>query len=437
MTAVRGVLAGLLLLPWPLLGQEGADASLGLPVAEAPAPAPVFQRPEHVRGIYVNAWAAGSERRMEKLIRVARRTEINSFVIDLKDASGYVSWDVDLPVAREIGATEEIRIRDLPGLLRRLHREGIYPIARIVMIKDPLLAAARSDLAIQDTAGAVWTDRKGQVWTNPYHPDVWAYHVELARKAAELGFPEIQWDYVRFPDAPASDLESAYFPGAEGRVRAAAIREFLSYARKELKPLGVQVTADVFGVTTTYRMDPGIGQVWEELVDVVDVVLPMVYPSHYGTGNFGLEHPNAHPYEVVHEALSDAVDRSAEVEGAGSVRPWIQDFTLGDPPYGPFEVRAQIQAAYDVGIREWILWNPSSRYTLDALAPEGGFPEGWDPYIRVAGGLHPASRAREVVEEARAAREAAEVAADSAAAAPEPEPADTVGEAGGSPGLRR
>lgn len=377
--------------PPPTTTAEPAPAS-DTPPTPAPAPGErlVFERPEHVRGIYLNAWASGSTRRVEALLELARRTEINSFVIDVKDASGYVSHHTAVPLAQEIGATGEIRIRDLPGLLRRLHAEGIYPIARIVIVQDPILAAARPDMAAQDKAGGIFKDGKGIVWTNPYDRRIWEYHVALAREVAEMGFPEIQWDYVRFPDIPPSDKARVTYPGAGDQPQSDAIRALLTYTREELADLGVAVTADVFGVTTTAARDVGIGQVWEKFIDVVDVALPMVYPSHYWEGSYGFKTPNAHPYEVVKRALEDALRRSAAVDGAGTTRPWLQDFTLGQPRYGAPEVRAQIQATYDVGIHEWILWNPGSRYTEEALEPT----DGWDtePLIRVAGQVVPVSR---------------------------------------------
>jgi hypothetical protein len=370
-----------------------------------------FARPEHIRGLYLNAWAAGSSRRLEELIQVARETEINAFVIDIKDATGYVSHATSVPLAREIGATGERRIRDLGALLDRLEAEGIYPIARIVVVKDPLLSAARPELAVQDTAGGVWIDSKDIVWLNLYSQGVWDYHVQIAREVAEMGFPEIQWDYIRFPDAPESDYARALFPGGEGLQRVDAVRGFLANALDELSDLPVRSTADVFGVTTTFRRDVGIGQLWESFIDVVDAALPMVYPSHYWEGSFGYATPNAYPYEVVRAALLDAERRSDRVEGAGLTRPWLQDFSLGQPPYGAAEVRAQIQATYDAGIQEWVLWNPSSRYTIEAIEPVGGFAE--EPLMRVAGVLAPVSRRQMVMDSVAAVRAAA---ADSVAA---------------------
>ncbi len=355
----------------------------------------VFAKPEKVRGLYVNSWSAGAPGRLAELVALAERTEINSFVIDVKDATGYVSYPTRAPLAREIGAHGDVRIRNLSRLLGKLEEAGIYPIARIVIVKDSLLAAARPDLAVQDTAGGVWLDNKGVAWMNPHQREVWDYHIALAQEAASWGFPEIQWDYVRFPDAQIEDMRRARFPGANDQPRAKAIRDFLTYSRDALAEMNVCVTADVFGVTTSAPHDVGIGQVWESFIDVVDAALPMVYPSHYWKGSFGVEAPNAHPYEIVRAALDSAVRRSASIPGAGATRPWLQDFTLGEPPYGPAEVRAQIQATYDAGIDEWILWNAGSRYTEEALEPLGGFAE--EPLVRIANELVPVSQRYELL----------------------------------------
>jgi hypothetical protein len=395
----------------PAMDMRASGPMIHPPRSEGRDPAGVrFVRPEAIRGLYVNAWAAGSSRRIEELISIARETEINAFVIDIKDATGYLSHVTSVPLAHEIGATESRRIRDLAALLDRLQTEQIYPIARIVVVKDPLLVAGRPELAVQDQEGGVWVDGKETAWLNLFAPDVWGYHVQVAREVAEIGFPEIQWDYIRFPDAPASYLERAVFPGRDGRDRVDAVRGFLAYAREELADLPVRSTADVFGVTTTARRDVGIGQVWESFIDVVDAALPMVYPSHYWTGSFGYAEPNAHPYEIVGAAIRDALRRSEPIEGAGRTRPWLQDFTLGQPPYGQAEVRAQIQATYDAGVQEWVLWNPSSRYTISALEPVGGFEE--EPLIRVAGQLVPVSRRQLVIDSVATADSAAMVRPD-------------------------
>jgi hypothetical protein len=344
---------------------QGLSDSLRTPKA------PLVPTPRPVRGLYVNRWAAIG-RRVDELIQVAGRTDVNALVIDVKDDRGFVLYRSRVALAHEIGADT---VRPMPAsrvraLLDTMRARGIYPIARIVVAKDPLLAERRSAWAIRlraDTSKP-WRDRQGRAWLDAHRWDVWQYAVDLAREAVDLGFSEVQFDYVRFPDDKRLTREAA-FPLANGRLRAQVIREQLGRTRAELAPLGVPVTADVFGLTATDTTDMGIGQRWEMFVDRVDVVLPMSYPSHYAPGTYGLAVPNAHPYAVIDHTLKDARRRSAGIAGAASIRPWYQDFTLGPPHYGAQQVRAQIQAGYDNGIDGWVLWNPGSRYSLDALGP--------------------------------------------------------------------
>lgn len=348
------------------------DADFEIGVEPVPAEERV-PRPEHVRGIYVNAWSAGSERRRAALLRLADTTEINAFVIDVKDVTGQVSYRSSVPLVEEIGANRDIRIADVRRVLSDLERHGIYPIARIVAFKDPVLARERPDWSIQTADRRVWRDHNDEMWVDAYNEQVWRYNLALAREAAALGFAEIQWDYIRFPDVPGRYMASAVYPARDGRQRTDAIRAFMRLSSERLREeFDVPVTADVFGATTSAGNDIGIGQEWEKMADVVDVLLPMVYPSHYPRGSFGIAHPNADPYQTLVTALGYGVRRSARIEDAALIRPWIQDFSLGDPPYGPAHVRAQIRAVYDSGLSEWILWNPSSRYTEEALADEYG-----------------------------------------------------------------
>jgi len=383
-----------------------------------------FQRPEHIRGLYLNAWATGSSRRRADLIALADSTEINTFVLDIKDASGFISHPTGVPLADSVGATGEVRIRNLQAALADLEEAGIYPIARIVVVKDPILTAGRPDLAVQDTAGGIWVDSNNLVWLNAFDQEVWDYHIQLALEVAAMGFPEIQLDYVRFPDAPLADLERAVYRGRDGRLKRDAIRDGLGYTRERLADVGVYLSADVFGVTTSASRDVGIGQVWESFIDQVDAALPMVYPSHYWVGSFGIDEPNGHPYEIVRRALGDALKRSAKVPGAGRTIPWLQDFTLGAPRYEAPEVRAQIQAAYDAGIQEWILWNPSNRYTEDALEPARGWAPGYEPLMRVGGEIVPVSERFEAL--ARARKRASGEAADSSNSGSGPARPDSV-----------
>jgi hypothetical protein len=331
--------------------------------------APLVATPDTIRGLYVNRWAALGGR-MWELIAMARRTEVNALVIDVKDDRGLVLYPSAVPLAREIGADtlQPMRLSRLRAVLDTMRAHGIYPIARIVVAKDPLLAAAKGDWAVKraDDPGRPWLDKDGKPWLDPHNQGVWRYAAELACEAVALGFSEVQLDYVRFPDEKRMWRE-ATFPLAQGRTRARVIREQLLTTRDWLRPLGVPVTADVFGLTTSDTTDMGIGQRWEEFVDAVDVVLPMTYPSHYAPGSYGIPSPNARPYEIIDRALEDAKRRSQGIAGAAKIIPWYQDFTLGPPRYGAEQVRAQIRAGEDNGIPDWILWNPRSRYTEAAL----------------------------------------------------------------------
>ena len=328
--------------------------------------------PDTLRGLYVNRWAAlGSK--LKQLIEVARKTEVNALVIDVKDDRGFVLYRSDVPLAREIGADtadghwmSAARVR---AMLDTMIANDIYPIARIVVAKDPLLASRKLELAIKRrTDQQPWLDKNGNPWLDPHQPVVWQYAVDLAREAYQLGFSEVQFDYVRFPDEKRLISETVY-PLANGRVRAQVIRDQLGFVRKALKPHGIPVTADVFGLTATDTTDMGIGQRWEMFIDQVDVVLPMVYPSHFAPGTYKLRNPNARPYQTIDHALKDAKARSAPIANAAKIIPWYQDFTLGPPHYYAEQIRAQKRAGYDNGFQSWILWNPKSNYTIAALEP--------------------------------------------------------------------
>ena len=337
-----------------------------------PAQPPVkhVARPDTLRGLYVNRWAALGAR-MQHLIGVAKRTEVNALVIDVKDDRGFVLYRSAVPLAHAIGADtnhtmSSSRVR---ALLDTLYANDIYPIARIVVAKDPLLAQAKLEWAIKKkTDLSPWLDKNGNPWLDPHHTEVWKYAADLAREAYALGFSEVQFDYVRFPDEKRLIRETTY-PLAKGRPRAQVIREQLGFLRSTLKPAGIPVTADVFGLTGSDTTDMGIGQKWEMFLDQVDVVLPMVYPSHFAKGSYKIANPNAHPYETLDHAFKDMIRRSALVPGAARIVPWYQDFTLGPPHYHAEQVRAQMRAGYDNGFQSWILWNPRSVYTLEALKP--------------------------------------------------------------------
>ena len=328
-------------------------------------------RPEIVRGLYVNRWAALG-RKMNQLIDLAKKTEVNALVIDVKDDRGFVLYKSRVPLAVEIGAdtNQAMTHKRLRAILDTMAANHILPIARIVVAKDPLLASAKLEWAIKRKDNLQpWLDKNGKPWLDPHHREVWQYAADLAKEAYDLGFSEVQFDYVRFPDEKRLVNEAVY-PLSNGRVRAQVIREQLGFVRSYLKPLGMPMTIDVFGLTATDTTDMGIGQRWEMFVDQADVVLPMVYPSHFAPGTYKLGNPNAHPYATIDHALKDAKRRSASVRNPAKIVPWYQDFTLGPPHYYAEQVRAQKKAGYDNGFQSWILWNPGSRYTESALDPE-------------------------------------------------------------------
>ena len=354
-------------------GASTADAAAKRAAATngTPQALPLVPRPEVVRGLYVNRWAALGER-MGQLIDVAKRTEVNALVIDVKDDRGFLLYRSDVPLARAIGAdtNRPMSAKRLRAILDTMRAHEIFPIARIVVAKDPLLAQAKTEWAVKRKSdGTPWLDKNGRPWLDPHHREVWSYAGDIGEEAIGLGFGEVQFDYVRFPDEPRL-IREAVFPLAQGRVRAQVIREQLGYLHGRFTSRKVPMAIDVFGLTATDSTDMGIGQRWELFVDRADVVLPMTYPSHYAPGTYGLGNPNAHPYAVLDHSLRDAKRRSAGISGAGQLVPWYQDFTLGPPRYGAEHVRAQIQAGYDNGVRGWMLWNPGSRYTTTALRPE-------------------------------------------------------------------
>jgi hypothetical protein len=314
-----------------------------------------------VKGIYVSSWAAGSSKRMPELLDLCDRTEINAMVIDVKDDTGYVCYNSSVALSKDLGL-EENRLKDVPALIQTLRDHNIIPIARLVAFKDPILAEKRPDLAVMDKSGDIWRDYKGFPFTNPYNREVWDYLVDVAEDVADLGFREIQFDYVRFPsDGKISD---AVYPGKSG-THEDAIAAFLNYARERLEKKGVWVSADVFGLTVHVKDDLGIGQKIEKVALNSDIVCPMIYPSHYYSGAYNVKDPNRSPYDIVTYATLDASRRLA---GTGAIyRPWLQDFSLGGVQYGVAEVKAQIKAVEEQGYHEWILWDPSLRYTEGAL----------------------------------------------------------------------
>jgi hypothetical protein len=336
-------------------------------------PEPLFDNMtvEPVKALYVNAWAFGSSK-LWHLVRLADSTEINALVIDVKDDTGCLLYASDVKVAQDIGATKCVRTRDVRSRLDTLRAHDIYAIARIVVAKDPLLAERKAHWSVQHRDGGLWRDRIGSAWVDAYNDSVWIYAAQLADEAVRLGFDEVQFDYVRFPDEPKEAMALAILPARKsGESQRAGVQAGIAILVNRIQPLGVPITFDIFGLTASATGDLGIGQVWEDFITVADVVLPMVYPSHYYRGSYGLAWPNAEPYRVVRNALSEAIERSRPYANAAMIRPYLQAFTLGrrKPRYTPHEIREQIRAAEELGIDTWVLWNPRSVYQRNSLRP--------------------------------------------------------------------
>lgn len=330
-------------------------------------------RREKVRGIYVTGAMAGSAN-MDDLIALVDETQLNSMVIDVKDDQGNITYKMDLS-ANDIGAAKGY-ISDMEGLMEKLKEHDIYTIARISCFKDPFLAEKRPELALKKADGSFVTDTDDIPWVNPYEEEVWAYLTDIALNAADMGFDEIQFDYVRFPvgkNAAAAEygVDTAVY------TKEKAIVGFLSYASDRLHEKDVVVGADVFGTVIDNEIDQEYtGQDYRILGGVVDVLSPMIYPSHYRNGVYGLSVPDAYPYETILHALeaSSAELESVDEESRAVVRPWLQSFTAtwvpGHITYGGEEIKKQIQAVYDAGYEEWILWNAANRYPKEGLLKE-------------------------------------------------------------------
>jgi hypothetical protein len=335
-----------------------------------------FEYPDAVRGVYVTGHSAGGER-FSYLIDLLDKTDLNAMVIDIKDDFGYITYnpvDNSLLKALDIGKPY---IEDPHAMLKILEEKKIYPIARIVVFKDSVLAEKRPDLSFMD-GGSVWENGRGESFVNPFMKEVWDHNINIAIEAAKMGFQEIQFDYVRFPEGfekRHDSLKYTYESYAESELepvqrRVEAITDFVAYAREQLKPYGAKVSVDIFGYAATLPEAPGIGQNFGKISENVDVISSMIYPSHW-TSYFGIEKPDLEPYKLVSEYAKVENAKLAELKSPPVSRPWIQDFSapwLGSGNYlryGKTEVDAQIKGLKDNGINEYLLWNAGNKYSPD------------------------------------------------------------------------
>ncbi|HEX6594524.1 MAG TPA: putative glycoside hydrolase [Bacillota bacterium] len=332
-----------------------------------------FEYPEAVRGIYVTGKTAGEDR-FQQLINLIENSDLNTIVLDIKEDSGHLTF---VPTKgspyRKIAKN---KIKNVQRMMETLEEKNIYPIARIVVFKDSVLAHKRPDLSFTKD-GSVWVNNGGEAFVNPFEKEVWEYNIDIAKMAAEIGFQEIQFDYVRFPEGfeirdeqleySLGNYENSELEPIQRRVE--AVTDFVAYAKEELQYYDVDVSVDIFGYATTIPETPGIGQNFAKISEQVDVISSMIYPSHWSPNNFGIPLPDEEPYRLVTEYAKVENQVLGKLKNPPVSRPWIQDFEApwlyeGSPTtYGKAEVEAQIKALNENGIDEFLIWNASNRYT--------------------------------------------------------------------------
>ncbi|GAA6325771.1 putative glycoside hydrolase [Fusobacterium ulcerans] len=324
-----------------------------------------------VRGIYVTSSSASLTKRVDDLIALSKRTKINAFVIDVKEDDGTLLFKMKAGEKYNPNANRRSPIKDIDKFMKKMKDNNIYTIARVVSFKDPTYAKANPDKAIiTKSTGKPFTNSDGVIWVSPHDRYLWEYNIAVAKEAALAGFDEIQFDYVRFPASNGGKLDKDLdYRNPNKESKPETIQKYLQYARKELEPLGVYIAADVYGQVGSLPDDMALGQHWESVSNVVDYICPMIYPSHYGKGVYGLPVPDAEPYKTVYRSTQDSMNRNANIDTPAMIRPWIQAFTArwvkGYITYGPEQIELQVKALKDLGINEYILWSPTNRYRIE------------------------------------------------------------------------
>ncbi|MCC6791528.1 MAG: hypothetical protein IT336_07590 [Thermomicrobiales bacterium] len=319
-----------------------------------------------IKAAYLNGNRAGDDEFVDDMIALINRTELNAVVIDIKE--GVVFYDTQVTFFRDADAVRPTY--DPAELVGKFKDAGIYTIARLVVFNDPVVAEAYPDLAVHDEGGGLWRGWQDDAWVNPFNEELWQPNIDLALEAIGFGFDELQYDYIRFPsdgDLTTADFGAGNDYSEEGRVE--TIVDFLKLSREQIAPTGAMLAVDIFGIVAIYGDDQGIGQRTVDIAPVVDYVCPMIYPSHFEASSIDVGgEPNALPYETIELSVALALDKMPGMEL--KLRPWLQDFSYGEPPYGAAEVRAQIDAAEAQEGSGWLLWNAASEVTEGALAEE-------------------------------------------------------------------
>jgi hypothetical protein len=386
---------------WPGLGQVSYALT---PVATSTMPAiplepaiPVrvathIDTPAAVRGIYMTSCVASMPTLRSKLADLIHETELNSVVIDIKSFDGHISFEPkDEELKKAMGGCF---VKDMQDFIDSLHEKNIYVIGRVASFQDSLRVKSHPELAVKKASATstVWGDHKGIPWIDASAKPHWDYLVSIAEESHAIGFDEINFDYIRFPSD--GNMKDIYYPWSGTKNKSEVMKSFFEYLSQRLKPQGITISADLFGMTTTNTDDLNIGQVLEYALPNFDYIAPMVYPSHYPVGFMGFSDPNKHVYEIVFYSMKTAADRAAATTtvvylpdariGTSTpalyskpsfdkkkLRPWLQDNNY-PVTYTAEMVRAQIKAAYDAGLDSWMLWNAGNRYTRGALEAEIG-----------------------------------------------------------------
>ncbi len=358
------------LMPAKIMGELPSNqAATSGPIIVSPGVVSHKPTPPAVKAIYMSACVAATPSFRTKLIKLANETEINSIVLDIKDFSGTISFDVDLAgfPKNDAGGCQ---VSDMKEFIETLHAQDIYVIGRITSFQDSYVSKIRPEWAVKtktDTS-VVWKDRKGISFIDAGNQDMWKYLGDLAQASYDIGFDEINFDYIRFPSD--GNMEDIYFPFSVGRPKHEVLKGFFEYLHNRFSGTGVVTSADLFGMTTTNYDDLNIGQILEDAAPNFDYIAPMVYPSHYPSGFLGYKDVNKYPYEIIKYSMDKAAARLTAIGISPlKLRPWLQD---NDYPvvYTPEMVRAQIQATYDAGLTSWMLWDAGNTYTQAALKTE-------------------------------------------------------------------
>lgn len=332
-----------------------------------------IETPKQVKALYMSSWVAGTPSIRKHIVNLVDKTEINSVVIDIKDYTGRISFEVSDPYLKKIGSAEN-RIPDIEEFIEYLHQKNIYVIGRIAVFQDPYFTKYKPNLAVKkdDNRKELWQDYKGLNFIDVGAKEFWKYVLALAKESYNKGFDEINFDYIRFPSD--GNMKDIYYPFSNEKIlsnlengKAIELEEFFKYIHKNLKDSRVKTSADLFGMVTTNSDDLNIGQVLERALPYFNYIAPMTYPSHYPPKFNGYADPNKNVYGVVKFSLDEAMKKIQMASSTPEkLRPWLQDFDYGGN-YGEKELRDQIQAVYDAGFNSWMLWDPANKYTPSAL----------------------------------------------------------------------